>query len=222
MCPWPTPRARSARCLPVAPIPLPSNRMRIPIGSPIFHCHRALSCSRQLHPHPRTRAAPHPRFSDCAGTLSPRAMTVFVHERRVATCHRFAFAPCAIALALVHSSAAMAAGDADLAEIREQISQLKESYEARIQALEQRLKSAESKSTTAAPAAEAAATPTASTRRPQRPRQVLRHSIRPSRRCCRACTPTCRRIRINTQSPGSRPAATSCRPSAASASRNPS
>jgi hypothetical protein len=77
--------------------------------------------------------------------------------------HRFAFAPCAIALALAHSSAAMAAGDADLAEIREQIRQLKESYEARIQALEQRLKSAESKSAAAAPAAEAAATPTAST-----------------------------------------------------------
>ena len=36
-----------------------------------------------------------------------------------------------------------AATDADLAEIRDQIRQLKESYEARIQALEQRLKEAE-------------------------------------------------------------------------------
>ncbi len=54
--------------------------------------------------------------------------------------------PGAFALALFAVPAAHAATDADLAEIRDQIRQLKESYEARIQALEQRLKEAESKS----------------------------------------------------------------------------
>ncbi len=42
-----------------------------------------------------------------------------------------------------------AATDADLAEIRGEIRQLKESYEARIQALEQRLKDAEAKAAAA-------------------------------------------------------------------------
>ena len=51
-------------------------------------------------------------------------------------------------------SIAIAATDADLAEIREQIKQMKESYEARIRALEERLKAAES-----APAATPAAVP---------------------------------------------------------------
>jgi hypothetical protein len=63
--------------------------------------------------------------------------------------HRSIFAPCAFALALAIVSSANAATDADLAEIRDQIRQLKESYEARIQALEQRLKEAESKSAAA-------------------------------------------------------------------------
>jgi hypothetical protein len=58
----------------------------------------------------------------------------------------------AIALALAVAPAAHAATDAELAEIREQIRQLKENYEARIQALEQRLKDAESRSAAAAPA----------------------------------------------------------------------
>jgi len=49
----------------------------------------------------------------------------------------------AFALALLFASPAFAASDADLAEIRDQIRQLKENYEARIQALEQRLKDAE-------------------------------------------------------------------------------
>ena len=52
--------------------------------------------------------------------------------------------PGAFALALLAVPVAHAATDADLAEIRDQIRQLKESYEARIQALEQRLKEAES------------------------------------------------------------------------------
>ena len=52
-----------------------------------------------------------------------------------------------------------AATDADLAEIREQIRQLKESYEARIQALEQRLKEAESKAANPAPPPAAEETP---------------------------------------------------------------
>ena len=63
------------------------------------------------------------------------------------------------ALALSLSPPLYAASDADLAEIREQIRQLKETYEARIQALEQRLKDAEAaktKETAAAPLPEAA------------------------------------------------------------------
>jgi hypothetical protein len=49
----------------------------------------------------------------------------------------------ALLLPVLLASPAQAASDADLAEIREQIRQLKESYEARIQALEQKLKAAE-------------------------------------------------------------------------------
>ncbi|HXL84985.1 MAG TPA: hypothetical protein VN989_12820, partial [Casimicrobiaceae bacterium] len=63
------------------------------------------------------------------------------------------------ALALAMSFPAWAASDADLAEIREQIRQLKESYEARIQALEQKLKDAETAKS--APAAAAPAPPVA-------------------------------------------------------------
>jgi len=51
----------------------------------------------------------------------------------------------ALALALFIAVDAHAATDADLAEIRDQIRQLKESYEARIRALEERLKAAEAK-----------------------------------------------------------------------------
>jgi hypothetical protein len=66
----------------------------------------------------------------------------------------------AFALALFMAADVQAATDADLAEIRAQIRQLKESYEARIQALEQRLKDAEAKSAVAGPAP-AAVTPVA-------------------------------------------------------------
>jgi hypothetical protein len=60
----------------------------------------------------------------------------------------------ALALALVMAADVHAATDADLAEIRAQIQHLKESYEARIQALEQRLQAAEAKvPIAAAPAA---------------------------------------------------------------------
>ena len=68
----------------------------------------------------------------------------------------------AFALTFAAAPAAHAATDADLAEIREQIRQLKESYEARIQALEQRVKEAEAKAAggaAAAPAATSAAAP---------------------------------------------------------------
>jgi len=61
--------------------------------------------------------------------------------------------PGAFALALSAAPAAQAATDADLAEIRTQIQQLKESYEARIRALEQRLKDAESRTAGAPPTA---------------------------------------------------------------------
>jgi len=64
--------------------------------------------------------------------------------------HKLALASGAFALALVTAPCAHAATDADLAEIREQIQQLKTSYEARIQALEQRLKDAEARSAGAA------------------------------------------------------------------------
>ncbi len=65
----------------------------------------------------------------------------------------------ALALACMLPSAVSAATDADLAEIREQIRQLKESYESRIQALEQRLKEAEANAAKVKPAE--AATPPA-------------------------------------------------------------
>ena len=65
--------------------------------------------------------------------------------------HKLALAPSAFALALVMAPDALGATDADLAEIREQIRQLKATYEARIQALEQRLKEAEARSAAAAP-----------------------------------------------------------------------
>jgi hypothetical protein len=68
---------------------------------------------------------------------------------------RFTWVRAALALVLFVPSITLAASDADLAEIREQIRQLKEGYEARIQALEQKLKAAES----ATPAVAAAAPP---------------------------------------------------------------
>jgi len=73
--------------------------------------------------------------------------------------HKFVYAASAFALALAVASEAPAATDADLAEIRDQIRQLKETYEARIQALEQRLKDAEAKSARAPPEQAAAPAP---------------------------------------------------------------
>ena len=64
----------------------------------------------------------------------------------------------AFALAGLLPCAAHAASDADLAEIRAQIQQLKESYEARIRALEERLKEAETKAASARPTEPAAPT----------------------------------------------------------------
>ena len=58
----------------------------------------------------------------------------------------------AFALACMLPSSGYAATDADLAQIRDEIRQLKEAYEARIQALEQRLKEAEDKAAKAQPA----------------------------------------------------------------------
>ena len=65
----------------------------------------------------------------------------------------------ALALALFMAADVHAATDADLAEIRDQIRQLKQSYEARIDALEQRLKAAEAKSAATPVAAAPAAAP---------------------------------------------------------------
>jgi len=58
----------------------------------------------------------------------------------------------ALALALLSAADVEAASDADLAQIRDEIRQLKESYEARIRALEQRLQDAEGKVAAPAPA----------------------------------------------------------------------
>jgi hypothetical protein len=69
---------------------------------------------------------------------------------------------CATALlasSLVMPSIAVAATDAELAEIREQIKQMKESYETRIRALEDRLKAAEAAAATPAPPPVAAPAP---------------------------------------------------------------
>jgi hypothetical protein len=73
--------------------------------------------------------------------------------------NKHVFAWGALALALTAVPDARAATDADLADIREQIRLLKESYESRIAALEQRLKDAEARASTAAatPAAPAPA-----------------------------------------------------------------
>jgi hypothetical protein len=69
---------------------------------------------------------------------------------------------CATALlasSLVMPSIAVAATDAELAEIREQIKQMKESYETRIRALEDRLRAAEAVAATPAPPPVAAPAP---------------------------------------------------------------
>jgi hypothetical protein len=66
-----------------------------------------------------------------------------------------------LALALVMAADAHAATDADLAEIRAQVRQLKEDYEARIEALEKRLQAAEAKAPPAASVAPPAASPAA-------------------------------------------------------------
>ena len=61
----------------------------------------------------------------------------------------------AAALALLQAPAARAANDADLAEIRKQIQNLKDDYESRIRALEERLKEAQAGAAAAQPAAPA-------------------------------------------------------------------
>jgi len=66
-----------------------------------------------------------------------------------------------LALAIAWPSLAVGASDAEVAEIREQIKQMKQDYEARIRALEERLKATEAAAPPAA-AAEAAAVPEAS------------------------------------------------------------
>src|SRR6185503_7631288 len=66
----------------------------------------------------------------------------------------------ALALAFVLAQPAWAAPDPEIDKIRDEIREMKSSYESRIQALEQRLKDAEAKAASApAPAAPAAATP---------------------------------------------------------------
>ena len=72
---------------------------------------------------------------------------------------RFVLLPRALALALLFAPGAWAASDPEIEAIRKEINDLKSNYEARIQALEQRLKEAEARpaAPTPAPAAEVAA-----------------------------------------------------------------
>ena len=70
---------------------------------------------------------------------------------------RFVLLACAFALALPLTPRARAAGDPAIDEIRKEIQDLKSSYEARIQALEQRLKDAEARAAEPVPAPVAAA-----------------------------------------------------------------
>ena len=65
---------------------------------------------------------------------------------------RFTFARAALASALIVAPAAQAASDADLEQLRDEIRQLKQNYEARIQALEARVKDAEAVANRAAQA----------------------------------------------------------------------
>src|SRR5450432_196800 len=81
------------------------------------------------------------------------------HDPRSINVSNSFWASGALALALLTPTVAVAASDAELADIRDQIRQLKENYEARIQALEQRLKDAETR--TAPLAGAAASAPTA-------------------------------------------------------------
>lgn len=79
----------------------------------------------------------------------------------------FYWMPSALALALLASPAVHAASDADLDEIRAQIRELKSSYEARIEALEQKLREAEAKT------AQPAAAPVAAAPAPASPSSAL-------------------------------------------------
>src|SRR5258706_1818754 len=65
---------------------------------------------------------------------------------------------CALSLAML-APVARAASDADLTEIRKQIQSLKDDYEARIRALEDKLKDAQAKAPAPAPAPAAAPAP---------------------------------------------------------------
>ena len=64
--------------------------------------------------------------------------------------HRSSFARAAVASALIIAPVAQAATDTDLVQLRDEIRQLKESYEARIQALEIRVRDAEAAANRAA------------------------------------------------------------------------
>ena len=80
---------------------------------------------------------------------------------------RYLWASALSACTLVAPSIAVAATDAELTEIRDELKQMKESYEARIRALEERLKAAETAAPASAPPsppiAAATSAPSAST-----------------------------------------------------------
>ncbi len=80
---------------------------------------------------------------------------------------KFLLVPGALALVLSAAPPAWGASDAELADIRDQIRQLKESYETRIQALEARLKQAEDAASSSAAKAPAPKSPEVAAAPPQ-------------------------------------------------------
>src|SRR5205807_1394079 len=117
------------------------------------------SWQRSRAPRPRSRAPSSPRAaarlpppsSDVAGAVFPAALPF--HDPRRTTVFRHAFFRRALALAFLFAPSAWAAGDPDIDAIRKEINDLKSTYEARIQALEQRLKDAEARAAAPPPAA---------------------------------------------------------------------
>src|SRR4051812_2278460 len=93
---------------------------------------------------PSTAAAPHPPPSEVVNAYRPFSGGVSLRPRGDFSMSQSMWVPGALALACF-ASTVHAASDAELTEIRAQIKDLKETYEARIQALERRVKEAGAK-----------------------------------------------------------------------------
>ena len=138
--------ASNARCWRARRMRQPGRRRRRPATAPQPSASHSSPLRDTSPPLPTTGAAP--RLSS-SRSLSERrdSFAAPVHPTRGAsTVSRKFLASGALALALFAAPPASAASDADLAQIRDEIRQLKENYEARIQALEARLKDAEAAS----------------------------------------------------------------------------